>query len=50
VIQSVLHALLYSLEYMHKLTPHIEEDMEFQKGLNVKQFLEIFKSGKSGNI
>jgi hypothetical protein len=30
------------MEGMRKLNPQIEEDMEFQRWLNVKEFLEIF--------
>jgi hypothetical protein len=28
---------------MHTLTRKIEEDMEFQRGINVEQFLEFFE-------
>jgi hypothetical protein len=39
----VLHDCLnYDMEGMHKLNPQIEEDMEFRRWLNVKEFLEIF--------
>jgi hypothetical protein len=41
VIQGGVHALIYHLEEMHKLTLKIEGDMEFQRGLNVKQNLEF---------
>jgi hypothetical protein len=34
------------MDDMHTPTLKIEEDMEFQKGLSVKQFLEFFKSQK----
>jgi hypothetical protein len=52
--QNVLHdglqSLLFHLSYMHALTPKIGEGIEFQKGLSVKQFLEILKSSESNNI
>jgi hypothetical protein len=32
---------------VHTLIPKFEEDMEFQRRLSVKEFLEIFKSRKS---
>jgi hypothetical protein len=47
VIQGGLQALLYYLKDMHKLTPHIEQNMEFQKGLNVMQNLEFHPRNKS---
>jgi hypothetical protein len=38
--QEVLHCDLQGLDYnlgdMHTLTPHIKEDIEFQRGINVK--------------
>jgi hypothetical protein len=44
--QEVLHGdlicLHYDMEDMHKLNPQIEEDMEFRRWLNAKEFLEIF--------
>jgi hypothetical protein len=45
VIHSDLQTLQYDLGDMHKPTPHIEEDIGFQKWLIVKQFLEILLSG-----
>jgi hypothetical protein len=49
--QEVLHCDLQILDYdlgdMHTLTPQIKEDMEFQRGINVK--LNPGKSPKSGN-
>jgi hypothetical protein len=43
VIQDGLQMLLFHQNDMHKLTPKIEEDMEFQRGLSIKEFLEFFK-------
>jgi hypothetical protein len=34
--------MLFNLDDMHIPTLEIDEDMEFQRGLSVKQFLEIF--------
>jgi hypothetical protein len=42
VIQGGLHALLYHLKDMHTLNHQIEGVMEFQSGLSVKEFVEIF--------
>jgi hypothetical protein len=36
--------MLFNLDDMHIATFKIEEDIEFQRGLSVKQFLEIFLS------
>jgi hypothetical protein len=44
VYQSDLQMLLFDLTNMHRLTLKIEEDIEFQKALSVKQFLEICPS------
>jgi hypothetical protein len=41
VIQDDLETLLFLLSDMHTLDLKIEEDMEFQRGLIVKEFLEI---------
>jgi hypothetical protein len=41
VIQGGVEALLYHLEDMHTLTLKVEEDVEFQRWLNVKQNLEF---------
>jgi hypothetical protein len=46
--QEVLHGDLQRLDYdlddMHKLTPQIKEDIEFQRGLVVKLNPEILSS------
>jgi hypothetical protein len=41
VHQVDLQTLLFDLIGMHRVTLNIEEDMEFEKGLSVKQILEI---------
>jgi hypothetical protein len=43
MIQGGLQDFLYHLEDMQKLNFHIEEDMEFQKVLNVKEFLNLLR-------
>jgi hypothetical protein len=44
VIQDGLKTLLFHLSDMPKLTLKIEEDIKFQRGLNIKQFLGNFLS------
>jgi hypothetical protein len=44
MLQTDLQTMLLNLYVMHISTLKIEEDMEFQRGLSVKQFLEIFLS------
>jgi hypothetical protein len=44
MLQTDLQTMLLNLYDMHISTLKIEEDMEFQRGLSVKQFLEIFLS------
>jgi hypothetical protein len=46
MLQTDLQTILFNLDDVHIPTPKIEEDMEFQRGLSVKQFLEIFLSGQ----
>jgi hypothetical protein len=41
VIQDDLQTFLFHMSDMHTLTLKIEKDMEFQRGLVLKQFLEI---------
>jgi hypothetical protein len=41
VIQDDLQTFLFHMSDMHILTLKIEKDMEFQRGLVLKQFLEI---------
>jgi hypothetical protein len=41
VIEYGLQTLLFHLNDMHRLTPMFEEDIEFQRGLHVKQFLNF---------
>jgi hypothetical protein len=41
VIQGGLQAFLYHLKDMHKLNSHIEQDMEFKRGLNLMQNMEF---------
>jgi hypothetical protein len=41
VIQYGLQTFLFHLKDMHTLTLKIEEDIQFQRGLNVKQNLEF---------
>jgi hypothetical protein len=43
VFQTELKVLLFTLVDMHELTLKIKEDMKFQRGLSVKQFLKIFQ-------
>jgi hypothetical protein len=40
VIHGDLHRLDYDLGDMHTLTPKINEDIEFQKGINAKLYPE----------
>jgi hypothetical protein len=42
MLQTDLQTMLFNMDDMHTPTLKIEEDMEFQKGLSVKQFLEFF--------
>jgi hypothetical protein len=42
VLHGGLQELLFDLVDMHIPYPHIKEVMEFQRGLNVKRFLENF--------
>jgi hypothetical protein len=35
---------------MHRPTLKMEEDMEFERGLSVKQILNFSKSGSFGNV
>jgi hypothetical protein len=42
--QTDLKIMLFNLDDMDIPTLKIEEDIEFQRGLSVKQFLEIFLS------
>jgi hypothetical protein len=44
MLHTDLQTILFILDDMHILTLKIEEDMEFQRGLSVKQFLEFFLS------
>jgi hypothetical protein len=44
VLQDGLGTLLFDLGDMCRLTLKMEEDMEFERGLSVKQILEIFLS------
>jgi hypothetical protein len=44
VLQDGLGTLLFDLGDMRRLTLKMEEDMEFERGLSVKQILEIFLS------
>jgi hypothetical protein len=44
MLQTDLQTMLFNLDDMHIATFKIEEDIEFQRGLSVKQFLEIFLS------
>jgi hypothetical protein len=44
MLQTDLQRMLFNLDDMHIATFKIEEDIEFQRGLSVKQFLEIFPS------
>jgi hypothetical protein len=46
MLQTDLQTILFNLDDVNIPTPKIEEDMEFQRGLSVKQFLEIFLSGQ----
>jgi hypothetical protein len=43
VFQTELKVLLFNLVDMHELTLKIKEDMKFQRGLSVKQFLKNFQ-------
>jgi hypothetical protein len=45
VVHGDIQSLCYHLVDMHKLTPKIQEIMEFQKWLIIKLILEKFKSG-----
>jgi hypothetical protein len=40
VLQDDLETLFFDLGDMHRLTVKMEEDMEFDKGLSVKQLLK----------
>jgi hypothetical protein len=40
VLQDGLQTLLFDLVDMHRPSPNMEEDIEFQRVLNVKQILE----------
>jgi hypothetical protein len=42
MLQTDIQTMLFNLDDMHIPTQEIDEDMEFQRGLSVKQFLEIF--------
>jgi hypothetical protein len=42
MLQTDLQIMLFNMDDMQTLTLKIEEDMEFQRGLSVKQLLEIF--------
>jgi hypothetical protein len=44
MLQTDLQTTLFNLDDMHIPTLKIEEDMGFQRGLSVKQFLENFLS------
>jgi hypothetical protein len=45
VLHDVLQTLLFDLVGMHRLYPIMEEDIEFQKGLSVKQnFGELLRN------
>jgi hypothetical protein len=46
VLKDGQQTMLFDLGDMHKQSPNMEEDIEFQSGLRVKQILE-FESGKS---
>jgi hypothetical protein len=46
VLHGDLHRLNYDLGDMHTLTLHIKEDIEFQRGINIK--LKPGKFSKSG--
>jgi hypothetical protein len=48
VLEDGLETLLLDLGDMHRPSLNIEEDMEFPRGLSVKQILEI-RSGKIDN-
>jgi hypothetical protein len=41
MFQADLQILLYDLDDMHRPSHNIEEDMEFQRRLSIKQFLKI---------
>jgi hypothetical protein len=41
VLQDGLQTLIFGLGDMHRPSPNMEEDMEFQKGLSVKKILEF---------
>jgi hypothetical protein len=43
VLQNSLQTLLYNMDTMHRPSPNIKEVMEFEKGISVKQSLEIFQ-------
>jgi hypothetical protein len=45
-----LQYLHYDLVDMHKLSPKIQEIMEFQRRLNVKQILIFFRFGRLKQI
>jgi hypothetical protein len=45
-IQDDLETLFFDLGDMHRPTLNMKENMEFEKGLIVKQILEILQSGK----
>jgi hypothetical protein len=45
VLQNGLQPLLFDLGDMHRPSPKMEEDIEFQKGLSVKQILEFASLG-----
>jgi hypothetical protein len=42
MLQTDLQIMLFNMDDMQTPTLKIEEDMEFQRGLSVKQLLEIF--------
>jgi hypothetical protein len=44
VLHCDLQGLYYDLGDMYTLTPHIKEDIEFQRGINVKLNPENFPS------
>jgi hypothetical protein len=44
MLQTDLQTMLFNLDDVHIPNLEIEDDTEFQRGLSVKQFLEIFLS------